>query len=115
MTEGTRTKLFLRQISNHLSSRDGCSKIEYEVIIHEQYVECKPVFYVFSSAYSKSRKEMHSLLYHIANMHVPELQKGIEYDSHFGIPVNSGLLVPGTYVYRFSFKGKRRKWVRIVK
>lgn len=111
------TVKFLRCITNHLSGRYDCRRIEYQVVIvpvdlpdfHYQYVLMYPEISVFPSVHLREESNRVSLLDHIIFNHFHDtLYAGRDKYGHILVKQNS--LVSGTYIYQLSMYGKSRKW-----
>lgn len=104
MREDSRiTKSILSHIAKHLSTRTQCRNIEYTV--HMENCESGPIIWmiprinVFPNTHKRREIDEESVITHVLKYHVQ-----IRPDSE---------VVPGTYVYKLSSTGKRRRWEKI--
>ena len=90
------TKLLLLSISNKLSSRADCRKVEYRIRISRNSIYMTPERYCFPNWHKRKEADklnvvsfcMHKLGYSIAD------------------------LVPGCYIYKLSVSNRRRRWIK---
>ena len=111
------TEDFLKQLSHHLSGRANWSNTEYSVYIRNNTVDCFPQVDVFPDRYHRQVSDKNTVLYHVMKHHFPELMNDDTLDVHLGCKINSGILTPGNYQYKFIYNssGKkiRRQWTRV--
>lgn len=95
------TEKFLKQISEHLSGRDDCRQVEFEVDI-KTYVDCiqvvsiRPEVSVYPDRKHRRIQDKTSVIDHILSFHNDDY-----------------VLENGKYIYRLSVDKKRRKWMKI--
>ena len=97
----TSTEKFLKQISEHLSGRDDCRQVEFEVDIKTyfdcvQVVSIRPEVFVYPDRKHRRIQDKTSVIDHILSSHNDEY-----------------VLENGNYIYRLSVDKKRRKWMKI--
>ena len=111
------TENFLKQISYHLAGRARYSNIQYSVHIEQDWIECFPNVTVFPDRYHRQLSDKNTVLYHVIKYHFPVLMKDTTLDFHLGCKINSNILTPGNYLYKFIYNssGKkiRRQWTRV--
>lgn len=111
-----RTKQFLQSIAYHLSSRDDCKDLEYEVSIkHDSnsdfdIVEVSPYITVFPSTFYRRESDRRSIAYHVLIHHFPDI---LDPSDPNIARIMSGMLVTGTYVYTKYPLISRRKWRKL--
>lgn len=101
------TKLLLTLISSHLSGRDCCNGREYTLTLSSKYpsgYSFDTEVYVFPDRYHRKESDKDSVIVHVLKNHISEIC-----DEDLNILLE--LVIPGTYVYRLSIDGRRRKWV----
>ena len=107
------TKQLLRHISRHLSSRDDCRKVEYQVWItpgNNGYsrVIMDPVIYVYRNI--SDRKVKYTIIDHILTDHLYSELHCMK--NHNGeIFVKTEFVNPGLYIFRKSFRTGKRQWM----
>lgn len=123
------TAEFLRCISDHLSSRKSCRKVEYEVyigVVDSNTLEIAPIssskdsatriyFFPEQYVYPDRRRRKHGdeveIVEHVIQSHFyDELFAGYEEGR---ICCNMNNITPGVYRYVLSFDRKKRQWVRV--
>lgn len=101
----TSTEKFLKQISEHLSGRNDCRQVEFEVNIKTyfssvfnsvQVVSIRPEVSVYPDRNHRRIQDKTSVIDHILLFHDDEY-----------------VLEDGKYIYRLSVDKKRRKWMKI--
>lgn len=120
---------FLRAISDRLSGRKNCRKIEYTVCIgmdddsvdrqlhlsDTEDMSNKVYFYpervVYPDRFHRQKSDLTEIVYHILKTRF----KDTVYDcDQFDRPCfKQGSLTPGIYKYILSFDKRRRQWVRV--
>ena len=111
------TEDFLKQISHHLSGRAKWSNTQYSVYVGNDTVDCFPPVEVFPDRYHRQVSDKNTVLYHVIKYHFPDIMKDNTLDVHFDCKINSGILTPGNYLYKFIYnssgKKTRRQWTRV--
>lgn len=107
-------------ISAHLSTRSDCKDVNYHVTITENTISFEPDVKVFPNTHNRKPTDKMSILEHILRYHIDSLvpedkeemrdSQGRYYITR--CKITNCKLFPGTYVYRSSIDGKRRKWFR---
>ena len=92
------TDKFLHLISNHLSGRRDCRKVEYLVIVDPLYISMYPNIQVYNDVHNRADCNKVSVIDHILNKHASEFDSNI---------------IEGKYLYKLSAESKYRKWVKI--
>lgn len=124
------TEEFLRCISDHLSSRKSCRKVEYVVAIGMMYDDSEyqmtladldegihdkiffsPPRFVFPDKFHRSKGDYQNIVNHVIKSHFHDTIFDRE-DSCKDCRFKEGSLSPGIYKYKNSFNSKRRKWIR---
>ena len=124
------TQKVLLSISSHLSNNPIYKKDEFKVAIgclgfdmtrqmvigeigDESYFQSTiymdPYCTVFPDRYHRRPEDKENVIRHVLVNHFPELWKGV--DAYGTLQIDTEKLVPGTYIYKRSFSGKRRSWV----
>lgn len=118
------TMQILHSISNRLSSRHDCRKIEYTITIYSTHVQpdvegCtdsyiqilfQPDRDVYPDRFHRTIGDKIDIVTYTLHTYFPEIIKG--HDT-FGRPyMSSDSLIPGTYRYVLSFDKKQRRWIR---
>ena len=100
----TITKKFLLALSKRLSSRKDCRHIQYQVIIRDGSIDFKPPVEVFKNRYHRSECDkvpvQDMVLDNFVSSYLSEWIKEC--------------MVPGTYMYKLSIDGKRRRWTKLM-
>lgn len=103
------TQKFLYSISDHLSSRSDCSKLNYSVTIGHNVIYFEPPIQVCPSTHVRKRQARESIVEHIIFRHFHStLYDGS--DKFGNMQIRRDALVPGVYVYESSIDNKRRRW-----
>lgn len=99
MISGKKTEDLLKNISSRLSGREDCKKLNYRVVISDNYVEMDPLVWVYPDRYH--RKETDKL-------------GVVEFVRHNVMnDVSATEFVPGCYEYQLSADGKNRRWRKL--
>lgn len=110
-----RTEEVLKCISLHLSSRPSLRRCEYLCKIVNTYICLEPSeIEVFPDRYHKRAGDKMNVLYHVLHDHYPDcLPENLADGKHDKcIHIKRGVLTPGCYIYKLSFTGNRRQWIR---
>lgn len=103
------TQKFLYSISDHLSSRSDCSKLNYSVTIGHSVIYFEPPIQVCPSTHVRKRQARESIVEHVIFRHFHStLYDGS--DKFGNMQIRRDALVPGVYVYESSIDNKRRRW-----
>lgn len=113
------TENLLKAISERLSGRDDCKKIEYMAMVMPvkqndavYYTICfYPDIMVYPDRYHKKKTDLLPIVQYVAHKHFSDIlykQEGALGPTCF--VENS--LVTGTYKYKLSADGKRRRWIK---
>lgn len=103
------TQKFLYSISDHLSSRSDCSKLNYSVTIGHNVIYFEPPIQVCPSTHVRKRQARESIVEHVIFRHFHStLYDGS--DKFGNMQIRRDALVPGVYVYESSIDNKRRRW-----
>ena len=97
----TSTEKFLKQISAHLSGREDCRQVEFEVDIQTyfdavQVVSIRPEVSVYPDRKHRRVQDKLGVVEHILSFHNDDYA-----------------LENGKYIYKLSMDKKRRKWMKI--
>lgn len=124
------TQRLLLSISSHLSNNPRYKQEEFRVaigcagfdmvrqtVMNELYdseyfhsaIHMEPHCTVFPDRYRRKPEDRENVIRHVLVNHFPELWKGV--DEYGTIQLDVTQLTPGTYIYKRSFRGKRRSWV----
>jgi len=131
--EARLTQKFLKCISDHLSGRPECRKLEYRVAIGVQdpkmpsqvtfdelvnpdynvkdHIYFYPPIDVYPSTHNRKKSDLQSILHHAIFKHYADELFDKSVDG--SIYVKTDKLVPGVYIYQLSMNGKRRRWIRV--
>lgn len=111
MTEPTNhTLTLLHHVASHLSGKGVFKHMIYRVTIFpNMVVTIEPDTYVYPSRYKKKSIDIEWLIDHIRIHHMSDI---LSLDGEKTI-AQPNTLVPGEYMYMFSFSGKRRTWVKV--
>lgn len=101
MDKPTRDTLdILRSISEHLSSRSYCKNLEYEVSMRNTdtgpEIIMHPYIGVYPDIHRRKVADEESVAVHVKRRHFNDVTE----------------IIPGTYLFKLSVNGKRRKWSR---
>ena len=106
------TEKFLYSISDHLSSRSDCSKLNYSVTIGHNMIYFEPPIQVCPSTHVRKRQARESIVEHVILRHFhATLYNGS--DEFGNMQIHKDALVPGVYIYESSIDNKRRRWHRV--
>lgn len=113
------TEMFLTTLSKHLSSRDSCKGVEYQVVISQCdedtsvcYISIQPNVHVFPNVHSRRPEDKLPVVDHIVLSHFYSELYG-HADIKGNICVIRDNIVPGTYLYQLSADRRRRRWTRL--
>lgn len=107
------TMKLLRQLSNHLSSRESCKRASYVLCIDDRYksgYDFNLDVYVFPDKHHRKSSYKSKVLRHILKYHMPEVCKESDEGDYV---LDTSKVMPGTYVYTCPLNMKRRRWVRL--
>lgn len=90
------TKLLLLSISNKLSSRADCSKVEYRVDITSTNIVMIPERQCYPNLHKRKSADRLNVVTFCMNKLGFELSE----------------LVPGSYIYKLSVSKRRRRWMK---
>lgn len=95
------TLKILKSISDHLSSRECCKNLEYEVIMENTGngpdIIIHPYIGVYPDIHRRKKSDEESVATHVRRRHFNDVRE----------------IIPGRYQFKLSVNGKRRKWTRI--
>lgn len=97
------TNKLLKLIAEHLSRREDCRRVEYEVTI-EYGITISPSIYVFPDIHRRKKSDREYIIDHIIEHHFDKDENG---DPKFA-------LIAGVYKYELSSTKKSRRW-RLIK
>lgn len=93
------TEFLLKSISDRLSGREDCKKVNYIVKIDHNGVSMTPLIYVFKDRYNRKDSDKLDI---VSFVHKYKM-KGARLDG----------FVFGTYEYQLLPDGKRRRWRKL--
>lgn len=93
------TEFLLKSISDRLSGREDCKRMTYTVHIDHRGVTMEPLVYVYKNRYSRKETDKMDI---VSFVHKYKMS-GARLDG----------FVFGTYEYRLTLDGNRRKWRKI--
>lgn len=107
------TESVLCALSSHLSGRKEYRDTEYIVRISNDSISFEPHVKVFPDRHRRRPEDKDSVLYHVMYYHFYDTL-GYEIEcTNNKVPINSDMLVTGTYLYMLSADKKRRKWTKV--
>lgn len=105
------TLALLRCISSHLSGREDCREVEYQICITDDRILMNPQRVVFPSVYKRKESDKVTIVGHVVKDHFPEHFDYIDnlHETH----IRSNAFVKGHYVYKLSSNKKQRRWEKV--
>ncbi len=99
MTNGKITEQFLKAISQRLSGREDCKKVNYKVTIDSKGIHMDPIVNVYPNRYLRKEVNKMDIISYIQEYKMPSV--GLEE------------FVTGRYEYQLSADTKNRRWRKL--
>lgn len=125
-TQYKNTKNLLNLISEHLSSREDCRKLDYyvEIFPYDSRDKIEQVCfimrrngqlytpYVFPDRYHRKQLDKLSILKHIFNYHFNDIHQYCS-NQPYRVIIDQNNFIPGCYAFKAVGSSQRRQWSKI--